>query len=430
MASFIGKIKRDPLYRNSIIFFIGSFVASALGYLYHLFLGRLLLPEQYGIIGSLLSMFLIVSVATNTILTVVMKYTAQYYAQGKSAAVVTMQKRLGRWLTVGSVIITGACVALSGPISRFLNIDSVWPVVFLGLSFLFIFVSPIYRGVLQGLQRFGRLSWSMIIDGCAKLFFGLLLVWLGWSVIGGVLGIVAGALLGLLTSWLFSRDTRKIPGQAFGDWRGVWTYCLPVAVVMLATTLLYSIDVILVKHYFSPAEAGLYTAVSQLGKIIVFGTAAIAGVMFPMVAAKFAEGENFRPVFWKAVGIVTGLSALAAVIYFLAPNFIIGLLYGPDYLPGASLLGYVAIFMAFYSVINVLVQFFLSIKDYGALLPLVVGCAAQIFLIVLFHQSLYQVIFIIDCCLASIVASLFVYYGYRSKKHKTVGQVVRAGPGL
>lgn len=430
MASFLKKIKEDPLYRNSIIFFVGSFVASVCGYLYHLFLGRLLLPEQYGVIGSLLSMFLIVSVATNTILTVVMKYTAQYYAQGKSAAVVTLQKRLGRWLMVGSIIITMACVAVSGPISRFLNIDSPWPVVVLGFSFLFIFVAPVYRGVLQGLQRFGKLSWSMIIDSGAKLIVGPLLVWLGWSVVGGVLGIVVGAILGLLSAWLFSRDTRREAGATFSDWRGILTYCVPVAIVMLAITLLYSIDVILVKHYFAPGEAGLYVAVSQLGKIIVFGTTAIAGVMFPMVAAKFAKHEDFRPVFWKAVWIVSGLSGLAAAIYFLAPNFVIGLLYGPNYLPGASLLGYVAVFMALYSVINVLVQFFLSIKDYGALLPLVVGCAAQVLLIVLFHQSLQQVIFIIDFCLVSIMASLFVYYGYRSKKIKTNREAVGSRAGL
>ncbi len=421
MTSFVQKIKSDPLYRNSIIFFLGSFVANVCGYLYHLFLGRLLLPEQYGVIGSLLSMFLIVSVATGTILTVVMKYTAQYYAQNKSAVIVTMQKRLSRWLFIGGIIITGVCLALSLPISRFLNIDTVWPVVVLSFSFLFIFVAPVYRGVLQGLQRFGKLSWSLIIDSATKLIVGLLLVWLGWSVVGGITGIVVGTLLGLLSAWWFSRDTRKQSGSAFGDWKGIWTYCLPVAVVMLATTLLYSIDVILVKHYFSAADAGHYTALSQLGKIIVFGTSAIAGVMFPMVAAKFAKRENFRPIFWKAVGLVVGLSGLAVLIYFLAPNFVIGLLYGAEYLPGAGLLGYVAVFMALYSVINVLVQFFLSIKDYGALLPLVVGCIAQVLLIVLFHQTLYQVILIIDCCLASIAASLFVYYAYRSEKIKTNG---------
>lgn len=430
MPRFLKKLKGDALYRNSIIYFVGSFAANIFGYLYHLFLGRLLLPEQYGVIGSLLSMMLILTVATATILTVVMKYTAQYYAQKKSAAIVTLQKRLSRWLLIGSVIITGICLALSAPISKFLNIDSVWPMVVLSFSFLFIFMAPVYRGVLQGLERFGRLSWSLIIDAAAKLAVGLFLVWLGWSVVGGITGIVVGSLLGLLSAWWFSRDTRKQAGTPFTDWRGIWIYLLPVAIVTLTTTLLYSIDVILVKHYFAATEAGHYAALSQLGKIIVFGTSAVAGVMFPMVAAKFAKGENFRPIFWKAVGLVSGLSGLAVLIYFLAPNFVIGLLYGPEYLPGAYLLGYVAIFMGLYSVINVLVQFFLSIKDYGALLPLAVGCGVQILLIVLFHRSLYQVILIIDCCLVSIIASLFVYYGYRSKKTKPVRETIGSGTSL
>ena len=55
----------------------------------------------------------------------------------------------------------------------------------------------------------------------------------------------------------------------------------------------HNIDVILVKHYFSADEAGHYAALSQLGKIIIFGTGAIASVMFPLVVERFEKHEMY-----------------------------------------------------------------------------------------------------------------------------------------
>jgi O-antigen/teichoic acid export membrane protein len=341
-----------------------------------------------------------------------------------------LQKYLGRWLTILGLVITVIFCVFSPLLSGFLHISSWWSVCIFGLVFLVTFNTSVYRGALQGLQRFGKLAGSLITESGIKLVVGAGLALLGFAVIGGITGIVIGVVAGFATAWGFSHYSRTSPGRPPKDIRAIIAYALPVTIVLLTTTLLYSIDVVLVKHYFSSTEAGYYAALSQLGKIIVFGTMAISGVMFPMVAEKLEKKENYRIVFWKACGIVSGLSLLAVITYFVAPGFVIHLLYGPEYLAGASLLGYIAIFMALYSIINVFVQFFLSLKSYGALWPLVIGCIAQICLLASWHSTLKQVILIIDWCLAAILGALFIYYVYQSHRLKISGKAFHSGPGV
>jgi len=428
------KALSDPLYRNSFIFFAGSFAASFLGYLYHLAMGRLLAPADYGIVASLLVVFLLLSVITTTILTVVMKYTAQYQARKDLPAINKISKKIGRYALVAGLIVTGLFVICSPWLSAFLNINSVLPVIAISGIFIFVFTTAVFRGILQGLQRFKALSITLVVESGVKLVAGIGLVLIGFYVLGAIVALVLAAAVGLWTAWWFVRRwkiqsniTKSESDYSQVDFRGMLVYSLPVLGFLLLATLIYNIDLLMVKHYFPATEAGYYAALSQLGKIIVFGTVAIAGVMFPMVAEKFEKKQNFRKVLWKSIGIVSLLSAIAIVVYFLAPKIVIGLLYGPEYLVAASLLGYVAIFMGLYSVTNVLIQFFMSVKSYGALYPLFAGCVAQIILITMFHQSLLQVILVMDISMAAIAIALFAYYGFFSQKLK---RTLRTGTSL
>lgn len=422
----------DPVYRNSLIFFAGSFLASVFGYLYHLAMGRMMSPQDYAVVAALLSIFLVLSVPTATILTVVMRYIAKYQAQNDISAIYSLQAKVARWLFLLGLIVTFGFMALSPWVSKFLHIDSIWPVILISLVFGFVFLAPVYRGILQGTQKFGSLAATMIVESAAKFFIGILFVWLGFHVLGAVAAIVIATALGLWYSWwLVSKLWRgqKITIKKV-DLRGLLKYSLPVIIVLLATALLYNIDVVLVKHFFVGDESGYYAALSQLGKIIVFGTMAITGVMFPMVADKIEKREDFRPVFWKAAGLIAALCALATLIYFLFPEFVIGLLYGGEYLVVAPLLGLVAIFMALYSIANYLVTFFLSAKMYGAIYPLIIGVAAQVILLYLYHDSLQQVIWVMVLTLAGLTVALFVFYGFESARLKKSAAAVDSGAGV
>lgn len=392
-------------------------LGSVLGYLYHLAMGRMMRPEDYAVIATLLSVFLLVSVVTNSILTVVMRYTAKYQAEGNTGAIATLQHTIGRKMFWAGLCVSIVFALLSPLLKDFWHIDSLGPIITMSLVFLFVFPAFVYRGILQGAQQFKSLVVSNVAEATGKLAFGLILVFAGWYVFGAVAAIVISTFIGLVTAWWFLRKSTK-KDVAEIDTKGMFKYAIPVISMLFFTTLLYNIDLILVKHYFVGNDAGYYAALSQLGKIIVFATISIPGVMFPMIATKFEKKENTNKIFWEAFGIIAAICLLATAIYFVAPDFVIGLLYGSEYLTAAPLLGFVAIFMSLYSISYLVVQFFLSVKDYSVLSPLIIGSVLQIVLIIFFHDSLKQVIYIMDISMAIIAVTLLIYYVFKNRQLK------------
>ena len=65
------------LLRAGFVFLIGSISTSVLNYLYHLFMGRMLGPEEYGVLGSLFALMYITQFASSTIYTTISKFISK-----------------------------------------------------------------------------------------------------------------------------------------------------------------------------------------------------------------------------------------------------------------------------------------------------------------------------------------------------------------
>ena len=68
----------DELFKHSSVMFISIAIANVFAYLFHIFIARSLGPASYGEFGSLLAIFMILSVPVATIQTVITKFFAGY----------------------------------------------------------------------------------------------------------------------------------------------------------------------------------------------------------------------------------------------------------------------------------------------------------------------------------------------------------------
>jgi len=77
----INKIKlllgHSPFLKGSFIVFAGSIITSLGAYLFHLSMGRLLGPVDYGILESLISIMYFLGIPVGVLSLVVVKYVAQ-----------------------------------------------------------------------------------------------------------------------------------------------------------------------------------------------------------------------------------------------------------------------------------------------------------------------------------------------------------------
>ena len=154
----------------------------------------------------------------------------------------------------------------------------------------------------------------------------------------------------------------------------------------------YNPDILLVKHFFSTEQAGIYSSASIVGRIIFFGTSMVTGVMFPVISGKKAAGQDYRPIFWGALGLVSMGAIGLGTIYFLFPSYVVQVLFGQSYIAAVPLLPYFAVFMGLCAVLNLLGNFFLATKNFLVAPILLVGALAQAGAIWFWHESLVQVI--------------------------------------
>jgi len=113
---------------------------------------------------------------------------------------------------------------------------------------------------------------------------------------------------------------------------------IPVLVANLSFTVMTQLDLLLVKHYFDPEQAGIYAAAAILGKAVMYLPGAITMALFPMVAENESRSQSSANLFLNAMVLTAGLSGAGAVFYFLFADDIMTLFYGQKYQGAAELL--------------------------------------------------------------------------------------------
>ena len=163
------KSKEDNFYKQSFFIFIASLIMNATGYFFHFFVGRILGPASYGIIGSLLTILYIINVPFNTIQTTIAKFTANLNSNNDNEAIKYLLVSSLKKIFLLSSLTFIIYLILSKLISNFLNIDQLTPIIMMGILIIIALLLSVMWGIIQGLQMFKSLGISMITEGFVKL---------------------------------------------------------------------------------------------------------------------------------------------------------------------------------------------------------------------------------------------------------------------
>ena len=407
LENIIQKIRKDTLVKQNTILFAGTMTLNVLNYFYHFSVGRILGPADYGILGAFFSIMYILFAPVNSIQTILAKFTADFLAKNEPGKVSYLLKRSLAVLSYISIGIFLIFFIFSKQIANFLLIDNVTYVLLFGLVFLVIFITAVSRGFLQGLQKFKILSASLILEGAIKFGLAIILIYLGFNLYGAITAITIALLFSFLFAFYYLK--KAIPNDFIKiDSKSIYNYSLPVLITMTVITAMYTTDVILVKHFFEPVTAGLYAAASLLGKIIFFASYSFSWVMFPKIAEAHSKGEPYKHIFHKSLLFVALLSAIAVIIYWLMPHFIVNLLFGEQYIGITNLIAPFGLAMGLFSVAFVVANYYLSINRIKFIYVLTAFLLIEILSIWFFHETLEQVVNILLITMITLVTVLFL----------------------
>ncbi len=398
---------------DNLVLFIGTVIVNVFAFLFHFYMGRVLGPADYGTLGVLLSISYIMGIFLNTMQTSIAKYVAQFKANKQGGKIHYLIKRSIRKFFYASVCISLLFAIVSPYIANFLHIQTYLLLILIFLIFGTLLL-PTVRGSLQGLQLFKTLGVNLSIEGITKFFGGVLFVAIGWGVGGATLAFSLSFLIPFLLGLIPLKVLWKREQTKF-DTQEIYKYSLPVLCMLLALTLFFSIDVILVKHFFDEVQAGHYAALSILGKILFFGSISISQVLVPKVAELYEQGKAHKKVLHKSVGIIAALVIPAIVIYFVAPNLIINILFGAEYLDIAPYLGWFAVFMGIFCFIYITAFYNIAIHKTKFIWVLLLFNIAEVVGLYMYHQSILQVITVL-VTLAALLGLYMALYTQWAKR--------------
>jgi len=402
-VSLIGeRLKSDEMARHGSMMVAFVFLGGLFGYLYQLSMGRMLAPAEYGTLISLLSLFLIISVFSQTIQASVSRLTSKYRVDNKWGRINYLWKYSLRRTFLFGVVLFLILFMLSPLVSRFLNIDNNWYWVIFASSFLLAFMVAVNWGILQGLQRFSPLGFSTALMGLLKLSLGLLLVYLGLGLYGGLLCLPLAIVVVLVVTHSSLKDMAKA-GNETVEIRGLFSYAGLALLALAAFAVLTNMDVILAKHFLSPESAGNYSAISVLGRVALVAPMGVAMAMFPKTSELFETGGRHRPVLVKATLLTILLGGGVVLVYWLFPDFIVNSLFADKYPLVASHLFKYGLAMAFWAISFLLMHYLLSLNRTKVAYSLLGAMVLQVGLIIGFHSSIGQ---IVDIMLISSIVCL------------------------
>lgn len=405
---------KDNFYKYSIFIFICSLITNAAGYFFHFFVGRILGPASYGVLGALLTILYIINVPFNTIQTTIANFTSQLITGHNKEAVKRLLTASLKKIFIYSFVVFLVYVLLSKFIAKFLKIDETSLVVLSGLLFIVSLLLAVTWGVMQGLQFFKSLGYSMIIQGIIKLVFGLIFVLVGFAVKGAIFAII----LSYLIPFFLTLITLRLyvgKGEKMHNTKDIFGYSIPVLIAMMSITLMFSLDIFLVKHFFTEIEAGYYAALAMLGKVIYFGSISIVYVMFPKVVELNAKKMKTKHILFKSLLIVLLFCITSVLFYYIFPEFTVNMLFGNEYIGIVPLLGRFAIFMSLLSLVYVLIFYNLSLQRKSFIYILVLFNILEVVLLYIYNSSINQVVNMLFYLSFILFIVMFVYTLFNNK---------------
>ena len=385
--------------KNIGIMFIATSAVNLINFFYHIIMGRLLGPSEYGVLTSIISFLFITSAIMGTVQTTSAKYASVYLAEGNIDKVRSFFYQITKRLLIFTVVIFIIIIVFVNKITSFLKIDSIYPIIFLGVMIIEGSLISIGRGTLQGIKKFKSLGIISILEVLLKLILGIILVYFGLKSSGAVLGFMLATLISYLFIFIPLRDIlgkkvdRDIDNKV--DIREFYKSIFFILISTVLFSLLSFTDIILVKHFFSSSDTGFYSAAAQIGRIILFFPGAVGVVIFPRLSEKYTKKENVNITFFKGSAIIALISVGFLIVYYFFPEFLMNLIYGSKYLAASGLIFRYGIFMTFISLITLQIFYFISIGRYWYLIYSFFILIEQISLIWLYHNNLGLILLIL-----------------------------------
>lgn len=385
---------RDFLKHSSLVF-AGTLGANVLFYVAYALVQRGLGVENAGLFMALLATTQLLSVPATVLGTVVAKMSADAAVQGRRGALRALS-RYTSLVFVPLVLFAGIASTVASPwLQSYFHTPDSLAIGFAALAFALFFPLAPQRAVFQGGGLFGAFIASSVLEAALKAGTGATL----FAFRGGVRFAFAGFAAATAVSFLFNAtlgmrsapcvEPIRLPAET------VRKHLIGVVLPVSGLTAITFADAILVRHYLSAYDSGLYAIIALVGRAIVTITQFVPTVLMPKATEAAAQGRSPAPLLGLAAAATAVVVLPVVLLVWFFPSRIASGLAGGAFLPAAPLMPPYALAMTGLAGATVLATYLIGINRRGFAIPMTAVCFAEIVAIALVHPGVTAVVHIV-----------------------------------
>jgi O-antigen/teichoic acid export membrane protein len=386
------KKMRQKLLGGSLTLLAGSGLVGVTNLVYNVVTARMLGPTGFAHATAVYTLLMLASAITLSFQVVCAKYVASHETvEEKNAIFAALHFRA--W--IAGIALSLSLFIFNRAITSYLNLPDPTLLSLLAFGTAFYIPLGVRRGYVQGIHAFSSLAINFMLEGVVRLGGAYLLMWLGL----GVRGAVLASVIAVIASYFLARPS---PG-----WRALSVHGIPIAfgegvqaiVFFSGQVVINNFDIVLVKHFFVPEQAGIYAAVSLVGRLVNMCAWSVVNTMFPVAAAARQSDREARPVLFLSLGLVFLILSVLILGLWAIPSFLWRTLFGSHFELGnygglAALLILYAVTTGIYSLSSVMITYEMSRKIANTSWAQLAFSGAVVVGICVFHQTLRQVILV------------------------------------
>ena len=386
------KKMRQKLLGGSLTLLAGSGLVGVTNLVYNVVTARMLGPTGFAHATAVYTLLMLASAITLSFQVVCAKCVASHETvEEKNAIFAALHFRA--W--IAGIALSLSLFIFNRAITSYLNLPDPTLLSLLAFGTAFYIPLGVRRGYIQGVHAFSSLAINFMLEGVVRLGGAYLLMWLGL----GVRGAVLASVIAVIASYFLARPS---PG-----WRALSVHGIPIAfgegvqaiVFFSGQVVINNFDIVLVKHFFVPEQAGIYAAVSLVGRLVNMCAWSVVNTMFPVAAAARQSDREARPVLFLSLGLVFLILSVLILGLWAIPSFLWRTLFGSHFELGnygglAALLILYAVTTGIYSLSSVMITYEMSRKIANTSWAQLAFSGAVVVGICVFHQTLRQVILV------------------------------------
>lgn len=405
------KLGPEQLFMGTILLVNGG------NYLYNLLLGRILGPSEFSDAAILITLLLILSFVGMTFQIV----TAKYAVLLEDNYLLSFIKLISKYAAYLGLLF-GICIVFF-----YKDLQVIFHTETASMFFIFGFGIPLYflmsvnRGLYQGQNVLSKLATTYQTEMASRLVLTIGAIYLFPDVPSSIIvasGIVISFVFGVFPFQKLIFKGLKTAVTPEIDTRSITTFFALTAFYELTQIIINNSDIILVKHFFDNQQAGLYASLALIGRVVYFVAWMFVMLLLPKVIQMKKDNQDTLPILLKYVGYIVLLSTSIVLFTALFPEFVVNIMFGKEYVSISFLLWKYALATSLFAVANIFAYYYLSLNQY---FPVVVSAllgSTQIGLIMMYHDSLEQVVHMQIIAMVLLLFFQLCYFFYKNKIQK------------